>query len=182
MKALSGFACWFYAMLYSGKNIENRKKASTYRGQLVLHTSAKQPVSEVEDWSDLYSSILDKNLNRDRKLEFLPSLIELEKTKIIHDRIKHLKSKWKEGYLIGTVEVVGCYKELAMPEHLKESPWAFGPYCYEVSKPFLFNEPIKAKGNLGFWTLNLEQEEAVKEQINPKVLLPPIIRDNRYQF
>lgn len=48
------------------------------------------------------------------------------------------------GAVVGTVEIVDCvYKS--------DSEWFFGPYGYVLRNPVVFDTPIPAKGQLGFW-------------------------------
>ena len=49
VKALSVRGPWAWAILYAGKNIENRSRRTKYRGPLVIHSSRTRDLV-AEDW------------------------------------------------------------------------------------------------------------------------------------
>lgn len=53
------------------------------------------------------------------------------------------------GKIIGIVDLVDC---LPVAE-CGSDPWAFGPYCLQVSNPRPIKTPIRCKGALGIWRL-----------------------------
>lgn len=50
------------------------------------------------------------------------------------------------GKIIGTVDCVGCVTN-------SDSEWFDGPYGLVLESPLWLEEPISAKGKLGFWRL-----------------------------
>ncbi len=53
------------------------------------------------------------------------------------------------GSIIGTVEIVDCVRR-------SESPWFVGEYGFVLRDPIALPEPIKVRGQLGWWEYPLE--------------------------
>lgn len=120
-KALSVRQPWAWAIMFGGKDIENRSWQAVnhglaVRGEIALHASSGMSKREYEDAAEFMSSIGVE----------CPPAIDL----------------WR-GAVIGTVEVVDVVKESA-------SPWFFGPrgLVLRHPKPCL---PVAVKGCLGYF-------------------------------
>ncbi len=51
------------------------------------------------------------------------------------------------GEIIGQVELDACLPV----DCTRQSPWAFGPYCWYMSHPIEFKKPVPYKGQLGIF-------------------------------
>lgn len=121
LKALSVRQPWAWAILFAGKDIENRSWQAmnhglNVRGEIVIHASSGMTKREYEDAAAFMASIGVT----------CPPAIEL----------------WR-GAVIGTVEVVDVVKE-------SHSPWFFGPrgLVLRNPKPLV---PTPVKGCLGYF-------------------------------
>ncbi|MDD5702118.1 MAG: hypothetical protein PHU23_08730 [Dehalococcoidales bacterium] len=144
MKALSGFAEWFWLLAKNIKPVENRvwslyhyldRKELPLR--VYLHASkTKTPATEIK--------FIRSHLTPQQLTEF--------------DSVD-----WTiyRGTIIGEVTIIaeiydavcgiiaGDYTDIA------KSGWYFGPYGFVVEKGILYDKPISYKGQLGFFKVNL---------------------------
>jgi hypothetical protein len=95
--------------------------------------------------------------NRSWKTEYRgPIIIHASATKAVVNRL--IKSggsalpamTFTYGSLIGIVDLVDV---VPLSEELETNPWAWGPYCWRISNPRRFTEPIPGKGKLKLYTL-----------------------------
>lgn len=135
MKVLTVKQPWAWLMFngVAPKDIENRDWPTRVRGRVAIHAS-----SRVEE-------------------------IECRKA-LLHMATYGLRSKEREvwrwedpgvlvaGSIIGTVELVDCVTR-------SESPWFVGKYGFVLRDPIVLPEPIKARGQLGFWEYPLEASD-----------------------
>lgn len=86
--ALTLWEPWAHAILYLGKDVENRPWATKFRGRIAIHASVRKP-----------------------KMEDVRSVLALAGRSIEADGmpIFHL------GCIVGTVEVVGCIRNSSSP-------------------------------------------------------------------
>lgn len=132
MKALSIRQPWAFAILHGRKDIENRRWATRFRGEVAIHASGGMTRDEVEDFrafidmAELGGEWLDG-----RTVGSLP-----------------------RGGVVGIATVVDCVTE-------SRSPWFFGPHGFvlERARPVPF---IPCKGALGFFDLPPEVAAAVR--------------------
>jgi hypothetical protein len=119
MNAISIRQPWAWAILFAGKDIENRDGRWNLRGRVAIH--AGKTLSRVERAAidDVASFIRGT----------VPSPREFAERGLL-------------GALIGTVEIVDCV------EH-STSPWFFGPFGLVLREPRPFPTPIPFKGALG---------------------------------
>jgi len=123
MKALSIKQPWAYLIAKGYKDIENRTRATNFRGRIYIHAGAKFDNESLE-W-------LVKNR------DLIP-----EETAW---RIAWLIMIWKYGAIIGEVDIVDCVRN-----HI--SPWFTGPYGYVLENPIFYEDGIHPyKGRLGFF-------------------------------
>ena len=117
MKALSLKQPWATLIVSGIKPIENRKWKSSYRGPLLIHAS--------KTWDEEGTQWI---------CEHFPQLKGFVAVR------RHLL----QGYLIGSVEMVGCVQE-------HSSPWFFGPYGFIFENPTAFTKAIPYKGQLSIF-------------------------------
>ena len=143
-KVLSVMQPWA-TILFHGKNIENRTWYTKYRGELLIHASAKSAggMSELLNNEQLESLGLTRHLGKIVPLSsntFWP--------------VGLMTEKFITSAIIGKVDVVDC-----VVQH--PSIWAevdlFRPiYNWVLENPVLFDEPIlNVKGKLNLWNYEI---------------------------
>lgn len=125
MKALSVRAPWWLAILYLGKDIENRDWPTNFRGTIILHSSSWFRPSEI-----LQDIQTIAHICKETGQPFFGILVD------------YLKAGG--GRLVGTVDIVDCVSE-------STSPWFFGKWGFVLANPVAFKTPIPYKGMLGFF-------------------------------
>lgn len=132
MKALSGYAEWFWLMAMNWKDIENRNWSLYSKGirpmdlplRIYLHASkTKTPKDEM----DFIISCLSPR----QKAEF---------DNVIWEHYR--------GHIIGEVTLTGQVTA-------SDSKWFFGKFGFLVFDGKLYNEPIPYRGQLGFFEVSL---------------------------
>ena len=130
IKALSVRQPWAWAIIYGGKDVENRSWQAVnhgldYRGRVAIHASKTMGKGDYESDGDFIRSLAQD----------LPEARDLER-----------------GGIIGSVEIIDVVKTHA-------SPWFFGPRGLVLANPAPC-EFIPVKGALGFfnWRENVTDE------------------------
>ncbi len=145
MKALSGYAEWFWLMVKNIKPVENREwsltryiKIDELPIRIYLHAS-KTPAKRGE------IEFIIKTLE-------IPQLMEFQAV------------NWERyrGHIIGEITVIGeiekAYpRNVFIPDFSKyeSSVWFFGKYGFVVKDGVLYDKPIPYKGQLGFFEVHL---------------------------
>jgi len=137
-RALSLYAPWAYAILYLGKDVENRdwlrggrgfSRDAKFRGDFWLHAS-------------LFGG------ERGRKREDLEE--QCEAVLDIDDRVSLGElvgwSLSVRGKIVGRARIVDSVTE-------SYSRWFCGPVGLVIAEPVALAEQVPAKGALGFWTV-----------------------------
>ena len=139
MKALSGYAEWFWLMAKNWKDVENRDWSLTryFKGdklpvRVYLHAS-KRPASKEE------IAFIRSKLAPAQRQEF--------------DKVD-----WGiyRGTIIGEITITS---EVTMDDWglpTTHSPWFFGTYGFVVKDGELYDRPIPCRGQLGFFPVELE--------------------------
>lgn len=71
----------------------------------------------------------------------------------IHGKDAELPLVGREcGCIIGTIEIVDCVRQ-------SDSPWFMGEYGFVLRNPIALPEPIKVRGQLGWWDYPLDAGE-----------------------
>lgn len=140
-KALSIRQPWAWAILYAGKDIENRDWPTKGRGAFCIHASKGMTKGEYEDCLQTAHQIsLVKPFPSGLAL---PGFDELER-----------------GGIVGVARITGCVSN-------SESPWFFGRYGFQIAdvRPVPF---IPVKGALGFfdWRKNI-----IEPALSPEFML-----------
>lgn len=117
------------AILYGGKNIENRTQKTNLRGVIYIHQG------QTPD-----------NFDGQAKVARLVGLLKSGREQA-HARIAKTRDYF--GHLIGTVEIVDCVLN-------SKSPWAIaGEWQYVLANPKALTKPIAHRGNVGFWKVQI---------------------------
>lgn len=125
MRAFSCRAPWWWYILHGGKDIENRNWATGVRGTVYLHASKTIPRGEYAEDVTVASCIAMVK----RGLMERPRLLEMQAA---------------GGCLVGQVDVVDCVTS-------SSSPWFAGIYGWVLRNPVAFDQPVPAKGALGWF-------------------------------
>lgn len=134
-KAISIRQPWAWAIIYAGKDIENRDWNTRFRGPVAIHAAKGMATHEYAGAAKVITAIKRK-ADSQHLMRWLGVCAAPERL----DR----------GGIIGTAEIVDCVEQ-------SDSPWFFGRYGFVLRnvRPVEF---IPVKGALGFfdWQANLE--------------------------
>lgn len=139
MKCLSGRQPWFWA-LFHGKDIENRKKPTWHRGQLLIHAS-KGKYSKAE-WVQVEEFCRKRGV-------IVPSKKELV-----------------FGAIIGVVEITDCKwgGSTDLPT------WGMpNQYHYYLENPQIFQSPVPCLGQLSMWDIPQIDEKVCQQLVDGTV-------------
>lgn len=123
MKALTIKPSWAWAIMYGGKDIENRSWKTNLRGRIAIHSSVGLTKKSYE---------ADKIAIMVRRFKNEPPFPKYE------DLVK--------GYILGTAELVDCVT-------YSTSRWMEGDYGFVLQNPQPLEIPIPCSGRLGFWDI-----------------------------
>ena len=124
LPALSIRQPWAHAILYLGKNIENRNWKHPYRGRFYIHAGLKHD----EKWRRA------KN----------------HKGRIILGHEDHSTLTWR-GAWSATGGIIGSVRLVKITELGWRNQWFTGRYGYVLSDPKAYDHIIECKGRLGFF-------------------------------
>lgn len=135
--ALTGYFPWYWAILFAGKDIENRKWRTQVRVTIAIHTSKTTPAKE-----DLIAR------------SFIKRVAGVD----VPDPVN--------GAIIGVVDIVDCISEAPLLfQPGTDSPWLFGKYGYVLCNPKPLPEPIVCAGAMKFWALPVEIVQEIDRQL-----------------
>lgn len=144
MKCISIRQPWAWAILYGGKDIENRNWKTNYRGLVAIH-AGKQFDMTGEDQKWLLAN------GGEPYVKMLQDFCEFEDNDV-------------RGAIVGVVEITDC-----IPSHSCESPWKAGPdpdfFCWQLANPRALAMPIALKGQLGLFDLPSEVAQMITSQL-----------------
>ena len=162
-RCISLWAPWAFALMYLGKDVENRSLASTVRGitgRIWIHAS-KWPMNGVplkpktkafNDFFGQYQAAADIYMSQGPSFEVLPAEYEFE----------HIERT--RGAIIGSMEITH-YQE---PDNPPDSIWyAQGQRAVMMRDPKPLSVPVPCGGALGFWRPDAETNsilERVRER------------------
>ena len=123
MKILSIRQPWAWAIIYGGKNIENRTWQTKFRGRFLVHASK---IFDMEGWKWICS--MENRLGIQQSIHELPYFTDFQK-----------------GGIIGSVELINCVQ-------MHGSLWFSGPFGFLLKnpEPFPFQPCL---GKLGFFEI-----------------------------
>ncbi len=145
MKALTLYNPWATLVVLGEKQFETRSWSTSHRGLLAIHTS-KKPMTRFQ-----------KTLCRQEYYEAALTGI----------------NPWMwPGRIIGTVEVVRCFRVESLPELMmypdqKEQAFGdFSPYrfAWQLTNPQRLAAPIPCVGHMGVWMVPPEVEAELARQ------------------
>ena len=160
MKALSGYAEWFWLIAKNIKDVENRPKplphqlAMNLPVRIYLHASKSDYVQRVP--GDLEFILMQ--LTSEQCAEFCNVDWDKLRGHIIGEVTitRHFK---KHHYTESDhVDIGSQQRELEISKANHEpymSHWFFGPFGYAVQDGILYDEPIPYKGKLGFFEVSI---------------------------
>lgn len=105
MKALSIRQPYAWLILYGGKDVENRKWKTNYRGQILIHASKEFDYDAIA-WMTSCPAFAND----------------------IVARLPFWSHDYDKGGIVGTVEIVDCVTAM-------NSPWFGGPYGFVLRNP-----------------------------------------------
>ena len=128
MKAFTVYQPYAFAIVTWLKHYETRKKRTSIRGRVAVHAAKGTP--------RFVTMALDMALPEHMTLHY--------------------------GAVIGTVEIVDCVRVEEIRDSLTERERALGDYspgrfAWVLQNPEMFDTPIPARGNQGWWTWNGER-------------------------
>lgn len=126
-RALSIRAPWWWAILYAGKDIENRDWYTDYRGPILIHASKWWSLQQVDELMNDVRSIRQ--------------MMEAPPPKPGDWSYRDMRALG--GYVVGRADLVDCVAE-------SDSPWFFGHYGF-VLRNVQPIEPYALKGRLGLF-------------------------------
>lgn len=166
MKALSGYAEWFWLMAKNWKNVENRAKplprdmSVNLPVRIYLHASKSEHVQQSLFPDDLV--FIREHLTTTQWAEFSQVNWKALRGMIIGE-ITIIKQMRKHSYVEADhVDIGSQQKELELMIASGEpymSPWFFGPFGYVVEDGILYNNPIPCRGALGFFEPKIAQKD-----------------------
>ena len=129
--ALSVRQPWAWALLFGGKNVENRTWSTHRRGRIWIHASKREIADDVD-----YAVRLVANgwsCDTDRALE-------------------HYREHDHRGAILGSLNLTGCrhIDELPADDPLHRSRWVQGPWLWLLEEPAAC-DPRPMPGRLGLW-------------------------------
>jgi hypothetical protein len=147
MKAITGYAVWFWAMVYGSKNIENRTLKNKgvpaivlHRGPLLLHASKKTPPEEYRRAREIIEKLS-------------PGIVVPEPEELPHGCI--IGRARAVGYLTSLNELFWGVENRPMPIAGSgiDLRWKFqGSYAL-VLEDRVPVTPVPCKGALGLWSV-----------------------------
>lgn len=139
MKALSIRQPWAWLICMGIKDIENRDWATSFRGRIYVHAGNRFDTEALVD--SRLCHWLDK------------SLISLEDGIVIDQ----LHRTWRQGAIIGEVDITDCVwiQNLGLPA--TKSPWFDGNFGFVLANPVLYKNPIPYKGRTFFFEVDIKE-------------------------
>jgi hypothetical protein len=153
MRALTVRQPFATALIWGGKDVENRPRRTNYRGTLWIHAGLHHPdwgnylevrglSGEIFGWTDTRRASADQ-LERARR------------------RTQHTGAL---GVILGSVDVAGCHEG---GDNECCPPWGHaGVWHWMIANPQPLPEPVPCKGALGLWRLPEDIEKAVRAQLS----------------
>ncbi len=147
MKAFTVYQPYAFAITAGLKTYETRPRRTTIRGRVAIHAA------KTDIWKERLITMEEVHI-----LSKILSEYQSEQTKGAVRVPPHLVF----GAVIGTVEIVDCVRVEEIRDSLTERERALGDYspgrfAWVLQNPEMFDTPIPARGNQGWWTWNGER-------------------------
>lgn len=140
MKVLTIRQPWASLILEGVKDVENRRWSTSFRGTFAVHSSAAR------DRRDFEEAVLAYRNYADCDLTFAQNAV----TEISGGFLNA-----KCGVILGVVDLTASTRAVSSPWHID------GFYGFYLENPKWLENPIKAKGSLGFWNANFDLNDAL---------------------
>jgi hypothetical protein len=148
MRALTVKQPFAGAILWAGKDVENRTRPMSYRGLLLIHAGLAEP-----DWHDF-----------------------LKVRDTATGPVEWNDARRARGVILGAVEVTGCHHAADCGDEEQQGgrrlPWRCcsrwgqrDQHHIVLANPQPLREPVPCRGMLGLWRLPDEVEKAVRGQL-----------------
>jgi hypothetical protein len=137
VKAISLYAPWCWAILFAGKDVENRDWPTRFRGRILLHASKMKSATHMEEEVEAVYSMLHESACVDKDQVLLWSFANA-------------------GKIVGAVTITGCVER-------SDSRWFFGRYGFLLANPVDIATPIPCRGSLGIWEVPSDIVEQVRK-------------------
>lgn len=131
MKTLTIDSYWAWAILHGSKRIENRTWPSNYRGPIAIHAgkTRKRDADAVQEIQEIdYASLATP----EQADSIRGKIVAVCNMTDVFDLSKDESRLWPE-------------------ERAFDERWTTGPYCFVLDDVQAIDEPIPAKGKMGFW-------------------------------
>jgi hypothetical protein len=138
--ALSIRAPWWWAILYAGKDIENRDWYARYRGPVIIHASSWWSLRQVQD-------LMDDVRYMHSRMQTPPDVAWNDWT------FRHMRDLG--GHIVGVCDMVDCVPR-------SDSPWFVGEWGFVLQNPRPIT-PVKCKGQLGFFPAPAEAQRQLEK-------------------
>lgn len=136
MKALTVRNPWAWAIIYGGKDVENRSVRTNHIGPVAIHTA------KAVDTEGMYSYLVQASID------------EVNTTPVVPGEIIPRADLEQLGNVVGTVDISPVHHA----DHCGAqggslcSPWAqAGMWHWPLSNPRPLPDPVPARGALGLW-------------------------------
>ena len=132
--ALSVRQPWAWALVYGGKNIENRTWPTTYRGRIWIHASGREDRHQVEKAVHI---VAQPRKCSDRQA------------------FEHYRQHAQRGVILGSMLLTDCrrYAEVKRNDPIRSNPWVDDePWLWIVTDPVPLDAPWPTPGRLRLWT------------------------------
>lgn len=155
MKVISILQPWASLVVLGHKEIETRSWNTKYRGELLIHASAKKPtkaiLAEYAEWVQRFGIHCYQN-------ESFPHRAIIGKVNLVDTNSTNDFTIGKSNKILEPAFLFANYSSIL---EITEQERAFGDYSpgrfgWLLSDRVAFNVPIPAKGQLGLWEYDIE--------------------------
>ena len=155
MKALSIRQPWAWAILFAGKDFENRDWYTSFRGRFAIHAAKGMTKSE-------YQSAISYITQAFVRSTFRRQFEDQRATGHTHITLGELVMPDFEdivrGAIVGVADLAACISN-------SPSPWFEGKYGFVLRNVIALPEPIPCKGALSFWDVPAEIAAQIEAQL-----------------
>lgn len=147
MKALSIHATWAWAIMFAGKDVENRSwlpPKALIGERFWIHASRWGTDDQVYDEFFEVNDCIARG----------PSRFKPTAPLTLRD-VRRMK-----GHILGSVRLVGVVTNSGPAEFV--SPWFFGPVGFVLADPRPLTVPVPCKGKLGFFEVEPASDEMMR--------------------
>lgn len=144
MRALTIRQPWAWAILFAGKDIENRDWPIHFRGPIAVHAAKGMTQEEYREGVRFITQAFMKNALRQPLIDYRADSRRM--TIASGDLVIPDFDSMIRGAFVGMVHIVDCVTQ-------SDSPWFQGDYGFVLADPQPFKTPIEYRGSLGLWSV-----------------------------